>query len=227
MEQPISLGSEDIRDEKVKLLRSIRHIDKSNIVLGQYKVCAESFAMMSPFSYGNFLLLPRMNGSSAPSAQGYREQEDVPNGSKTPTFAAMALFIDNTRWEGVPFFIKAGKGLDKRQAQIRVRFQRPPGGLYLNESSSTNSLNELVIQIQPNESIFLVINNKVPGLDLHLERKKLNLRYGGASQTKLPDAYERLLLDAANGDKRLFLRNDELDAAWRLFSPLIHVRPLI
>lgn len=202
MEQPVSLSAEDIRDEKVKLLRSIRPLNSRDVVLGQYK--------------------GRWKGSSY--FPGYHEDDSVSSTSKTPTFAAMALFIDNARWDGVPFLIKAGKALDRRVAEIRVQFRHVPGNLFSSGfgfNDPSEATNELVIRVQPNEAIYLKINNKVPGLDLRLDRSNLDLQYSGRYNTELPDAYERLILDAINGDKRLFIRSDELDTAWQLFTPLL------
>jgi glucose-6-phosphate 1-dehydrogenase len=201
IEQPVSLNAEDIRNEKVKLLRSIRSIDPNDVVLGQYK--------------------GRNRGNQELS--GYHDDPKVANNSKTPTFAAMALFIDNARWDGVPFLIKAGKALDRRVAQIRVQFRHVPGNLFAEQHGmgEDEGTNELVIKIQPDESIYLKVNNKVPGLDLRLDKSNLDLKYSGRYNVELPDAYERLILDAINGDKRLFIRNDELDVAWQLFTPLL------
>lgn len=202
MEEPASLDAEDIRDEKVKVIKSVRPIDIENVVLGQYKGRKDGDKML-------------------PS---YIDDETVPPGSRCPTFAAMALFIDNARWDGVPFLIKAGKALHKRQAEIRIQFHHSPGNLYRKQLGSTSDMNsnELVIRIQPDESIYLRINSKIPGLGMRLDQKDLDLQYktkyaGG----ELPDAYERLILDVVNGDKRLFIRNDELEAAWKLFTPIL------
>ena len=202
MEEPASLDAEDIRDEKVKVIRSIRPIDMDDVVLGQYKGRRDGDKMLP----------------------GYLDDETVPVGSKCPTFAAMALFIDNARWDGVPFLMKAGKALHKRQAEIRIQFHHAPGNLYkkqLGSSSDMNS-NELVIRIQPNESIYLRVNSKIPGLGMRLDQTDLDLQYKTKfNAAELPDAYERLILDVVNGDKRLFIRNDELEEAWKLFTPIL------
>lgn len=201
MEPPVSLASEDIRNEKVKVLRSVRCPGLKDSVLGQYKGHVSG-------------------GKVFPS---YVDDPTVPNNSICPTFAAVALFIDNARWEGVPFMMKAGKALNKRNAEIRVQFHKTPGQLYSGCGLNDEHLvNELVIHIQPDEEIYLKINNKVPGLKVHLDNSHLNLTYKSRYETDLPDAYERLLLDVMNGDKRLFIRDDELDAAWSIFTPLLH-----
>jgi len=203
MEPPISLDAEDIRNEKVKVLRSMRIPGLDDLVVGQYKE--------RPGKDG---------GKPYPS---YIDDPTVPPGSLCPTFAALALFIDNTRWAGVPFMMKAGKALDKRMAEIRVQFRSVPGQLYAGLNLPKDDLtNELVIRIQPDEGIYLKINNKVPGLGLKIDNSQLELGYKTRYKDPLPDAYERLLLDVVNGDKRLFIRSDELEAAWGLFTPLLH-----
>jgi len=202
MEEPASLNAEDIRDEKVKVIRCIRPIEMDNVVLGQYK--------------------GRKDGDKTLPA--YLDDETVPPGSKCPTFAAMALFIDNARWDGVPFLMKAGKALHKRQAEIRIQFHHAPGKLYKKQLGSESEMNsnELVIRIQPDESINLRLNSKIPGLGMRLDQTDLDLQYKTKfSEDSLPDAYERLILDVVQGDKRLFIRNDELEEAWKLFTPLL------
>ncbi|XP_010419876.1 PREDICTED: glucose-6-phosphate 1-dehydrogenase 2, chloroplastic-like [Camelina sativa] len=201
METPVSLDAEDIRNEKVKVLRSMRPIRIEDVVIGQYKSHTKG-------------------GVTYPA---YTDDKTVPKGSLTPTFAAAALFIDNARWDGVPFLMKAGKALHTRSAEIRVQFRHVPGNLY-NRNTGSNldrATNELVIRVQPDEAIYLRINNKVPGLGMRLDRSNLNLLYSDRYSKEIPDAYERLLLDAIEGERRLFIRSDELDAAWSLFTPLL------
>lgn len=201
METPVSLDAEDIRNEKVKVLRSMRPLQLQDVVVGQYK--------------------GHSNGGK--SYQGYTDDPTVPKNSLTPTFAAAALFIDNARWDGVPFLMKAGKALHTKRAEIRVQFRHVPGNLYkrIIGSDSDKATNELVLRVQPDEAIFLKINNKVPGLGMRLDRSDLNLFYSARYRGEIPDAYERLLLDAIEGERRLFIRSDELDAAWALFTPLL------
>ncbi|KAF3795453.1 Glucose-6-phosphate 1-dehydrogenase [Nymphaea thermarum] len=201
METPVSLDAEDIRNEKVKVLRSMRPLQLDDVVIGQYKSHSKG-------------------GITHP---GYLDDKTVPKGSLTPTFAAAALFIDNARWDGVPFLMKAGKALHSKRAEIRVQFRHVPGNLY-RKSFGTDldrATNELVIRVQPDEAIYLKINNKIPGLGMRLDRSNLNLHYAARYSNEIPDAYERLLLDAIEGERRLFIRSDELNAAWALFTPLL------
>ncbi|XP_057821450.1 glucose-6-phosphate 1-dehydrogenase, chloroplastic [Cryptomeria japonica] len=201
METPVTLDGEDIRNEKVKVLRSMRPLQLENVVIGQYKAHVKG-------------------GVTYP---GYTDDKTVPKNSLTPTFAAAALFIDNSRWDGVPFLMKAGKALHNRGAEIRVQFRHVPGNLYKRNFGTDldRATNELVIRVQPDEAIYLKINNKIPGLGMRLDRSNLNLHYAAKYSKEIPDAYERLLLDAIEGERRLFIRSDELDAAWSLFTPLL------
>ncbi|RVW37593.1 Glucose-6-phosphate 1-dehydrogenase, chloroplastic [Vitis vinifera] len=201
METPVSLDAEDIRNEKVKVLRSMRPLQLEDVIVGQYKGHSKG-------------------GQSYPA---YTDDPTVPKGSITPTFAAAALFINNARWDGVPFLMKAGKALHTRRAEIRVQFRHVPGNLYKRNFGTDldKATNELVLRVQPDEAIFLKINNKVPGLGMKLDRSDLNLLYRARYPRGIPDAYERLLLDAIEGERRLFIRSDELDAAWALFTPLL------
>ncbi|KAL2623043.1 hypothetical protein R1flu_003248 [Riccia fluitans] len=201
MEPPVSLDAEDIRNEKVKVLRSMRPVHIEDVVTGQYKGHTRG-------------------GVHYPA---YTDDKTVPNNSLTPTFAAAALFIDNARWDGVPFLMKAGKALHRKGAEIRVQFRHVPGNLYKRSFGTDldQATNELVIRVQPDEAIYLKINNKVPGLGMRLDRSTLNLHYADRYSHEIPDAYERLLLDAIEGERRLFIRSDELDAAWSLFTPLL------
>lgn len=201
METPVSLDAEDVRNEKVKVLRSMRPLQLPDVIVGQYKG----------------------HSKGAKSYPGYTDDPTVPKNSLTPTFAAAALFIDNARWDGVPFLMKAGKALDTKRAEIRVPFRHVPGNLYKKTFGTDldKATNELVIRVQPDEAIFLKINNKVPGLGMRLDRSDLNLLYRARYPREIPDAYERLLIDAIEGERRLFIRSDELDAAWELFTPML------
>ncbi|XP_031281297.1 inactive glucose-6-phosphate 1-dehydrogenase 4, chloroplastic-like [Pistacia vera] len=192
MEPPISLDGEDIRNEKVKVLRSIRKLDPSNVILGQYKATS-------------------------------RDKIDVKLNSLTPTYFAAALHIDNGRWDGVPFLIKAGMGLIKHRMEIRIQFHNVPGNLYLECIGHNVNLatNELILRDVPDEAILVKVNNKVPGLGLQLDASELNLLYKDKYNVEVPDSYEHLLLDVIDGDNHLFMRSDELTAAWNILTPVL------
>lgn len=198
MEQPQRLDAGAIRDAKVRLLRCVVPPSSKDAVVGQYV---------------------RPQGVS--SKASYVEEPGVSSTSVTPTYAAVLLHIANPRWRGVPFFIEAGKALDRHINEVRVCFHPPPEGFW-NAGSGIPAPNELIIRIQPDEAIELSITNKVPGLELNLCPTRLNLRYQDAYRALIPEAYECLLLDVMEGDRSLFIREDELRAAWDIFTPLLH-----
>jgi glucose-6-phosphate 1-dehydrogenase len=198
METPRSLGSHFVRDEKVKVLQSIPPVSLDNIVTGQY-VASENAGVRFP---------------------GYRDDPAVPRDSRTPTFAAVALQVRNPRWEGVPFFLSAGKGLDAHLTEVRIRFRPVAGNLFC-RAGECPDVNELVIRVQPDESVFFRVVSKVPGVEMKMESRPLDLRYRAAFKEEIPEAYESLLLDVILGNKGLFIRSDELAAAWDVFTPVL------
>ncbi|CED83429.1 glucose-6-phosphate 1-dehydrogenase [Phaffia rhodozyma] len=192
MERPVSFSAEDIRDEKVKVLRAVPPIKKEDVLLGQYV--------------------------GADGKPGYLEDDTVPKGSNCPTFAATVLYINNPRWEGVPFIMKAGKALNEAKVEIRIQYKDVTGGIFENIPR-----NELVIRIQPSEAIYLKMNTKTPGLATRAMPTELDLTYKRRfSDTAIPEAYEALILDAFKGDHSNFVRDDELDTAWKIFTPILH-----
>lgn len=193
MEPPNSMSSEDVRDEKVKVLKATSPINFEDVVIGQY--------IASPDH----------------KKPGYLDDKTVPTGSITPTFATAVLKVNNARWRGVPFILKCGKALNERKAEIRIQFQESPAPLYHGAPR-----NELVIRVQPDEAIYFKVNGKVPGLENKLAQTELDLTYKQRFDERLPDAYERLIYDVFRGDHNLFVRVDELEASWKLFTPLLH-----
>jgi glucose-6-phosphate 1-dehydrogenase len=153
--------------------------------------------------------------------QGYREEDGVPRDSRTPTFAAALLRVENPRWKGVPFVVTAGKGLASRRTEIRVRFREVVGNRFCGPDGCP-APNELVIRVQPDETILFRVTNKVPGMGMRLAATDLDLRYREAFDQEIPDAYESLLMDVVRGEKSLFIRGDELAAAWDIFTPVLH-----
>ncbi|KAK6121107.1 hypothetical protein DH2020_045159 [Rehmannia glutinosa] len=193
MEPPVTLEGEDVRNEKVKLLRSIRKLDTSDVIVG---CCAPASGSKDAAKLGNI----------------------------TPTYFAAALFIDNARWDGVPFLIKVGRGLVKHRVEIRIQFRHVPGNLYRGQIVHNTNLanNELILRDAPDEAILLRVNNKVPGLGIHLDASELNLLYKDKYDIEVPDSYEQLLHDVIDGDNHLFMRSDEVTAAWDVLSPVLH-----
>jgi glucose-6-phosphate 1-dehydrogenase len=199
MEEPVRLEAHNIRDEKVKALHAIPPLTLNDIVVGQYTAGTHQ-------------------GHPHP---GYLEEPGIPAESITATYAAAVLHVRNRRWDGVPFLIRAGKGLHGSSSEIRIRFRIAPGGLFA-ASAGHLAPNELVIRIQPEAHIRFRIINKVPGLAISLTETDLDLQYESAFPVLIPDAYESLLLDIIEGDRSLFIRADELAAAWDIFTPVLH-----
>lgn len=199
MDPPTRLNSARIATEKVRVLRAVSPLGLRDLVIGQYQATVK-------------------NGKRFP---GYVEEETVPDDSLTPTFAAAKLWIDNPRWEGVPFFIEAGKALDNQKTEIRIRFREVEANMFC-ESETCPDPNELVIRVQPDEAIHLSVVTKVPGLGMTLRSKELDLKYKIAFSEQIPDAYESLLLDVMRGDRSLFIQGEELEAAWDILTPALH-----
>ena len=199
MEPPDRLEAASIAAEKVKVLGSIPPAKLEDVVLGQYRRSVK-------------------DGRTLPA---YVEEEDVADGSTTPTFAAVRLGIDNPRWHGVPFLITAGKGLDARMTEIRIQFREVPGNMF-RQSGGCPDANQLLIRVQPDEGIYLSLVNKVPGMGMTLRSRNLDLQYKAAFSEQIPEAYESLLLDVIRGDRSLFIRSNELQAAWDVFTPVLH-----
>jgi glucose-6-phosphate 1-dehydrogenase len=202
MEPPASLDANAVRDEKVKVLRSLRpirgHEVLSSVVRGQY-ACGV------------------VRGDAVP---GYREEPDVLPESVTDTYVAMRLFVDNWRWAGVPFFLRAGKRLSKRVAEIAVHFRSPPLALF-GTSGSGRSPNSLVLRVQPDEGVALRFDTKIPGGGMSMREVAMDFRYGTTFGGSSPEAYERLILDALRGDPTLFTRADEVEAQWGFIDPIL------
>ena len=193
MEAPSDLGADSIRDEKVKVLSSLRRFTADqvgvDVVRGQYSAGA-------------------INGQSVPA---YRKEEKIDPKSMIDTFVALKLNIDNWRWWDVPIYMRVGKRLPKSATEISVHFKKSPMVLFNKE---TNDANVLVIRIQPDEGISLRMQAKIPGTSFRIEPVKMDFHYGTTFGKASPEAYERLLLDAMSGDATLFARRDEVEEAW-------------
>lgn len=202
MEPPVSLDADAIRDEKVKVLHALRPFTqddyKNSIIRGQY---GPGFVEGEP-------------------AKGYREEDNVDPNSNVETYVALRLFIDNWRWQGVPFYLRGAKRLPKRATEIAITFKHPPEVLF-QEHGKLNEPNTLVIRIQPDEGTSLKINCKVPGPASPIQPVKMDFRYGSYFGMSPPEAYERLILDCMIGDSTLFAREDEVFASWSLLSPVL------
>ena len=202
MEPPIAFDANGVRDEKVKVLRAIRPIADTEVahatVRGQYTkgwVLGEKVA-------------------------GYREEKNVAPGSLTETFAAVRVFVDNWRWAGVPFYIRAGKRLPKRATEIRVQFKKPPHLTFGRDATAGLEQNAITLRIQPEEGISLRFGAKVPSAGVKLRSVTMDFDYSSSFLVETPEAYERLLLDCMIGDPTLFTRADEVEAAWTFIDPI-------
>jgi len=199
MEKPVTTNPDDIRDEKVKVLKAVECLGLKDVVLGQYE--------------GD------PNHPDEDGRMGYLEDPTVPAGSTCPTFASAVLKIHNERWDGVPFILKCGKALNERKAEVRIQYKDVPGDIFNGQSVR----NELVIRVQPNESVYCKVMTKSPGMSFSLQETELDLTYKSRyKDARLPEAYERLILDVFVGSQMHFVRSDELAEAWRIFTPLLH-----
>ncbi len=201
MEPPVALDANSIRDEKVMVLRSIQPLTPGEVVRrttrGQYK----------------------SGRISAKEVKGYRQEERVAADSQTETFAAVKLFIDNWRWQGVPFYLRSGKRMPRQGSEISIHFKPAPGVLF-NTVARQVSHNVLVLRVQPHEGISLLINAKTPGNVTRIAPAHMDFAYDLAFGSYSPEAYERLLLDSILGDSTLFIRNDEVEVAWKIIDSI-------
>ena len=202
MEPPATLDAEALRDEKVKVLRAVRLLSTDtvdeHVVRGQY----------GPGWIG------------ATEVAGYRSEPEVEAASETETFVAARFEVDDWRWAGVPFYLRAGKRLPKRATEIAIQFKDVPQRLF-SPTGDAPEPNMLVIRIQPDEGILMRFAAKVPGLGTDVRPVNMDFAYGSAFSVESPDAYETLILDALLGDASLFTRADEVEAAWRIVDPIM------
>jgi glucose-6-phosphate 1-dehydrogenase len=202
MEPPVSLEAEAVRDEKVKLLKSIRTLTPADVakqvVRGQY------FA-------------GSVDGQPRP---GYRQETKVNPNSNVETFVAMKLLIDNWRWSGVPFYLRTGKNLPLSASEVRIQFRPTPNVLFAAQCGSHLDANALTLRLQPNEGITLHFNGKVPGMTIGVRPVRMHFSYDAEFGAYTPEAYERLLLEAITGDATLFIRRDEVETAWQIVDSI-------
>jgi len=193
MEPPVRYEADWIRNEKVQVLHSVRPLA------------------------GEAVWRDTVRGQYC----GYAATEGVRPGSRTATFAAVKLWVDNWRWQGVPFYLRSGKAMSCRTTQIVVQFREPPHMLFPDGPKSAAESNRLVIQVQPAEGIQLHFETKVPDAGMKLRQTDLDFRFQREFRGTMPEAYERLLLDSLEGDASLFARADEVEAAWAICDPIL------
>ena len=198
MEPPIDFTADSVRNEKVKVLKSMHTPGPKSVVRGQY---GAGF----------------VEGIEVP---GYREEDGVAPGSLTETYIAAKLYVDNWRWADTPFYVRAGKRLARRETTIAIQFQRAPHPPFEEIAGDGLRPNVLLIHVQPDEGVSLAIGAKVPGAGMTIRTVHMDFLYGGAFRTGLPEAYERLILDAMLGDATLFTREDEVEEQWKLVDAI-------
>ncbi len=199
MEPPIDFTADSVRNEKVKVLRALHTPGPKSVVRGQY---GRGF----------------VEGEEVP---GYREEEGVDPQSMTETYVAAKLFVDNWRWADTPFYVRMGKRLPRRETTIAIEFKRAPHPPFEELAAEGLRPNVLLVHVQPDEGVSLAIGAKVPGQGMTIRTVHMDFLYGGAFRTGLPEAYERLILDAMLGDATLFTRIDEVEEQWSLVDAVI------
>ncbi|MEN8167652.1 MAG: glucose-6-phosphate dehydrogenase [Pseudomonadota bacterium] len=202
MEPPVSMESESLRDEKVKVLKSVRPIPPSAV---------HSQAFRAQYGPGKF---------ADEKVKGYLGEDGVPDDSVTETYAALKLFVDNWRWRGVPFYLRTGKRMAESVSSIMIRFRQPPTQFFRDTHIKQMERNWLVLGIQPCECLRIQLTAKEPGLEMETHQVSLNAGFRAQSDI-YTDAYEGLLLDVMEGDRSLFLRYDEVEYAWRIVDPIL------
>jgi glucose-6-phosphate 1-dehydrogenase len=198
MEPPIDFTADSVRNEKVKVLKSLHTPGPKSVVRGQY---GRGF----------------IEGEEVP---GYREEEGVAQDSTTETFVAAKLYVDNWRWADTPFYVRMGKRLPRRETTIAIQFKRAPHPPFEESAAEGLRPNVLLIHVQPNEGMSLAIGAKVPGQGMSIRTVHMDFLYGSAFRGGLPEAYERLVLDAMLGDATLFTRADEVEEQWALVDAI-------
>lgn len=202
MEPPALLDADAVRDEKVKVLKSMRIIPEGQV---------NNHVVRAQYTAGT---------SREQAVPGYLSEQGVAEGTATETFVAAKFYIDNWRWRGVPFYLRTGKRMAKTQSAIAIRFRHPPQHLFHNQSFESIEPNWIYLSLQPTESMHMELHVKAPGLGMDTRVASLNASYHMAGEKSL-EAYETLLLDVIRGDKTLFIRFDEVEWAWRVVDPIL------
>jgi glucose-6-phosphate 1-dehydrogenase len=203
MEPPVSFAADEVRNKKVDVLRALRPIPLEEI---------DRFAVRGQYTAG------QIDGHSV---SGYREEPDVSPSSTTETYAAVRLFVDNWRWQDVPFYLRTGKRLAARVSEVAVEFKPVPHRSFPTSAVENWAPNSLIIRIQPDEGIMLRFQAKEPGLKLKLRPTDMRFSYQVAFHMPSPEAYETLLLDVMRGDATLFMRADQVETAWAVVMPIL------
>lgn len=202
MEPPVAFDADSVREEKVQVLRSIRHMSPEQVAKRTVRA-----------QYGP----GESEGEQVPA---YKEEKGVKGESNTETYAAVEFFVSNWRWSGVPFYVRTGKRLGRHLTEIAVHLKRTPQALFARTPIDEIEPNVIVLRIQPNEGITVSFGAKHPGFEMRTTTVHMDFCYQTAFGIEVPDAYEMLLLDVMRGDATLFIRSDEVEAQWRLITPI-------
>ena len=203
MEPPVNFTAEEVRNEKVKVLQAIHAPSAADV---------PQMAVRAQYAPGH---------SGGEDVPGYLEEEGVREGSITETFAALRLEVDNWRWAGVPFYLRAGKRLARKITEIAITLKPVPHLAFSAEGSLGIRPNQLVLTLQPNEGVSLQLGAKIPGTRMIIRPVNMEFLYGTSFLSQSPEAYERLIMDAMRGDPTLFTRNDEVEAQWEICDPIV------
>ncbi|HZV07133.1 MAG TPA: glucose-6-phosphate dehydrogenase [Gemmataceae bacterium] len=203
MEPPVSFEANEVRSKKTDVLKAIRPIPRDQV---------SQFVVRGQYGKG------AIQGEPAPA---YRQEPDVPSDSATETYAAVKLYVDNWRWQDVPFYLRTGKRLPARVSEVFVQLQPVPHRSFPANAYANWAPNRMAIRIQPEEAIQLRFQAKQPGPTLHLRPVQMRFSYKESFQTPTPEAYETLLLDVIRGDATLFMRGDQVEAAWAVVQPIL------
>lgn len=204
MEPPVAFEANAVRDEKVKVLRAIRPFSTRDVA---------DFTVRAQYEAG------LIDGQPVP---GYLDEPDIASDSRTETYVALRLLIDNWRWAGVPFYLRTGKHLPKRATEIAIQFKKAPHRFFSETATPELDPNLLTLKIQPDEGISLRFGAKIPGPTVRIRTVNMEFLYGTSFADAPPEAYERLLLDSMIGDSTLFTRRDEVEAAWTLVTSILN-----
>ena len=204
IEPPGSFDAQSVRNEMAKVFRSLKEIPPSEV---------------SKFSIRGQYISGKINNDSL---TGYRQEEGVHSDSRTETFAAVKVFVDSWRWSGVPFIIRTGKRLPTRVTEVAINFKPAPHFLFSKDNPNYQTPNRLIMRIQPDEGMLLNFGMKTPGSGFQIKNVGMDFHYSDLSDAPLPDAYERLLLDALWGDATLFYRGDAAEACWSFVQPILN-----
>jgi glucose-6-phosphate 1-dehydrogenase len=203
MEPPVHFEADEIRDEKVKVLRSVIKPTPRTV---------DEIAVRAQYAAGTV---------GGREVKGYLEEDGVPPDSNTETYAALRLEIDNWRWAGVPFYLRTGKALARKVTEIAITLKPVPHLAFQQEGSVGVRPNQLILTMQPNEGVSLSLGAKIPGTRMRIRPVNMEFLYGTSFMSQSPEAYERLILDAMRGDATLFTRNDEVEAQWEICDPIV------